>query len=188
MKPLWLLVGGSLVLALPGAWALPRARRELRERGGISGPTFLAALIGYAGLGVVTLVAAWLGAWPLRVEARVAQLAGGAVAGLGAALYLAARAEFRSFRLTWGLETSRLITSGIYRWSRHPQSVGWTLVLAGLALIGRSGVALALAVFYCLTCLVWLPIEESVLEQRFGSSYRDYRARTSAILGFPGGR
>ena len=103
----------------------------------------------------------------------------------GGTLYLAARLHFGSFRLTWGLDTSRLVTTGIYRFSRHPQSLGWILVLTGTGVMGRSTVGLLLAGVYGWTCLVWLPIEEGILEQRFGSEYRRYLAATPWFLGLP---
>jgi len=73
----------------------------------------------------------------VRAPARAARAVGGIVAAGGMFLWLAARLEFRSFRLT--------VETGVYRFSRHPQSLGWGLSLGGLAVAGRSGAALLLA-------------------------------------------
>ena len=180
-----LLITGSLVLILPGLWALRRAEKELLKDGRLTRPTVVAAFIAYAGHAGVTLVARWFSAWPLPIGRTAAWVTGGAVMIVGAALYLAGRLEFRSFRLTWGLETSRLVTTGIYRRSRNPQTLGALFFLFGSGVAGRSGVALMLVAVLLLASWVWLPIEESVLEQVHGEAYARYHERTSRYLGPP---
>lgn len=59
---------------------------------------------------------------------------------------LAGMLEFRSLRKMSGLETSKLITTGIYRYSRNPQYTGWFLALLGISIMGRSGLALLLTI------------------------------------------
>ncbi len=93
----------------------------------------------------------------------------------GASLYMAARIEFRSFRRTWGLDNDRLVTTGIYRFSRNPQTLGAVLFLAGASLAGRSMVAALLVTLLWVASLIWLPVEEKVLEHLFGDEYRRYR-------------
>ena len=77
------------------------------------------------------------------------------------------------------------MTDGIYNWSRNPQSMGWALVLAGAGLVGRSGSTLVLAVLYWVSCLVWVPLEERVLQRRFGQTYDEYRRRVPRYVGIP---
>lgn len=97
-------------------------------------------------------------------------------------MYLTARFQFQSFRQTWGLQTDKLIVAGIYGLVRHPQNVGWGLLLAAVALLGRSGAALALIGVYGITCLIWLPLEEAFLARRFGEAYDAYRRSTPAVI------
>ena len=183
MNPaMWLLLG-SVVLVLPGAWVRRRANNEFEEHGRLSTQTFVVlfvALVGHAG---IMLLAAWNSMWLLPIDRRVALLTGGVAAAVGAAGYIAARVQFRSFRLTWGLDSSRLVTTGIYRFSRNPQTVGAVLFWTGTALLGRSGVALLLAGLLWLAFLVWLPVEEQILERTFGQDYRRYQGRTPRFLG-----
>ena len=180
-----LLIFGLLVFLLPGAWALGRAKHELDKRGRITAQTFIAAFVAYVGHAGITLLASWQSAWLLPVPRSVALLTGGLLAVVGATLYTAGRLRFGSFRLTWGLDTSRLVTTGIYRFSRNPQTVGSLLFLTGAGLVGRSGIALLLATVPALASLIWLPIEEGILERRFGDEYRRYRDRTPRYLGLP---
>ncbi len=183
--PMWLLILGLVILVLPGVWVRQRASNEFEEHGRLSAQTFVvlfAVLVAYAG---IMLLAAWNSMWLLPIDRRVALLTGGAAAAVGAAGYVAARVQFRSFRLTWGLDSSRLVTTGIYRFSRNPQTVGAVLFWTGTALLGRSGVALLLAGLLWLAFLAWLPVEEQILERTFGQDYRRYQRRTPRFLGLP---
>lgn len=81
------------------------------------------------------------------------------------------------------MDSSRLITGGIYRWSRNPQNVGWTLFLVGMALLRTSGLVLLLAVLFWVSFRMYLPLEEQLLERIFGDAYRTYRSQTHRYLG-----
>lgn len=150
----------------------------------MSVPTFALILLAYVALAAAVVSASLLNAWALPIHPSRSAAVGVTLSVLGAAVYLTARVEFRSFRMTWGLENQTLITSGIYRFVRHPQNLGWALLLVGVALIGHSGVALAFAGLYVLTSIIWLPVEEKALEGQFGATYRRYRARTPAFIPF----
>ncbi len=176
---------GVVSMLLAGGFALPRARRELEISGRLSTPTFVAALLAYFGLGICALLAAWWSVWPLSLPRALAHTAGGLLAGAGMLLYVAARMRFQSFRLTWGLCMDRLVTGGVYSLTRNPQSVGWLLVLAGAGIASRSGGTLVLAAVYALSCIVWLPVEERILERHFGEEYRRYRETVPRYLGLP---
>ncbi len=178
-------VFGASCMLIAGAAALPRARRELFEDGGISRVTLLLALVAYGGLGASAIAAAYVSEWPLGLPVLAAAIGGGGLLGAGALLYGTARLRFRSFRLTWGIRTDRLVTDGVYSWSRNPQSVGWTLMLMGAGLMGRSGSTLALGLVYWTSCLLWLPLEERALHRQLGKHYDDYRKRVAKYLGVP---
>ena len=180
---MWLLVTGSGLLIASGGWALLRARREFDERGRLGVRTFLAAFLAYVGHAAVTLFAAWKSTWTVPIDPRVALSTGGLTAVVGVSLYMAARIEFRSFRRTWGLDNDRLVTTGIYRFSRNPQTLGAVLFLAGAGLAGRSAVALLLVTLLWVASLIWLPVEEKVLEHLFGDKYRRYRDTVPRTIG-----
>lgn len=80
-------------------------------------------------------------------------------------------------------DSHRLVTSGPYRWVRHP------LYLAGILLLGGAGLALSnwvvlafVVVFLATWHTVVIPREEASLLERFGADYEAYRERTGALL------
>ena len=182
MQPLLALF---LVLIPIGAWSLARVRREFRSTRKLSTPTVVAVWVLYPLHFALVTVASWNGYWPIPLPGPVAEAIGFLLASLGTALYLAALVSFRSFRLMSGVTADRLVTSGVYRWSRNPQSVGWLLFLIGIAVAGKSGLALFMIAAFWLMFLVHLPVEEEFLERSFGDQYGAYRSTTHRFLGFP---
>ena len=84
-----------------------------------------------------------------------------------------------------GLESTQLVTSGPFRFSRHPQSLGWTLLLLGIAVGSRSVVGLLLVVAFALFAARYAHIEERQMAERFGEPFQRYRASTPAALSTP---
>lgn len=80
-------------------------------------------------------------------------------------------------------ESHELVTSGPYRWVRHPlYSVGALLILT-LGLVAASWLLMAAAVVVLLLVRLFIvPPEEEALEARFGDRYREYRRGTGALL------
>lgn len=76
-----------------------------------------------------------------------------------------------------------LVTTGIHGWSRNPIYVGMFLIYAGIGLAARSAWVLILALPLAITLrYVVVAREEAYLERRFGSAYRDYKARVRRWL------
>jgi protein-S-isoprenylcysteine O-methyltransferase Ste14 len=167
------------------AFAFRRAQPELELPERISTATFGAALFAYTALAAGVAVSSWLNAWPVPIPQGGIRTLGVIFVLAGAAMYLTARIQMRSFRQTWALRTDRLLTTGIYRLLRHPPNLGWGFLLFGIALLGRSGVAFALTGAYVVSCLIRLPVEEKSLERRFGARevrYRSPKRRLDRLL------
>lgn len=116
--------------------------------------------------------------------------AAGVTAGMtstlaGLWLYAAGVRQFQSFVQVSGLEEGKLVTGGIYRYSRNPQIVGWGLALLGAALAGRSSRSLSLVAAYFLVHRLYFPVEERELERAFGEEYRRYKENVPRFLGSP---
>ena len=79
--------------------------------------------------------------------------------------------------------TSRLLTSGVYRFSRNPMYLGMVSMLLGLALlIGSPPFYLAAVCYFVVLDFVFCPYEESKLLKTFGREFSDYRARVRRWL------
>ena len=76
-----------------------------------------------------------------------------------------------------------LVTTGIHGWSRNPIYVGMFLLYAGIGLAACSPWVLILAVPLVIILRYGVVArEETYLEQRFGDTYRDYKARVRRWL------
>jgi len=78
-----------------------------------------------------------------------------------------------------------LITSGPYRWLRHPAYTGMLITDLGFGLaLGSGPGALLLVVLISAATLYRIRVEEKILIQRFGDEYRSYMQHTRRL--FPG--
>ena len=138
-------------------------------------------------------------AWPLRLHIGPKSLGrvlvdGIAIKSLGAVLVSLATLLYavalQSLGTSWRLgidrvKPGRLITEGVYRWTRHPIYVAFDLLFAGTFLVLGQLVFLVLA-------LVWIPLlhlfmlrEEHFLVQLHGDHYRDYCRRVGRYFSVP---
>lgn len=77
----------------------------------------------------------------------------------------------------------RLITSGPYRYLRHPAYLGVMLDFFGVPLFANAFYTLSfVSPLLCMLLLVRMFIEEKALIQKFGRQYIDYRKQTFALL------
>ncbi len=91
-------------------------------------------------------VSALYGVWSISINPMIGVIGGLVLIIVGVLLLTLGALEFRSIRRVSGIEASRLITTGIYKWSRNPQFLGFFLILLGISLIGTSGYALYMAI------------------------------------------
>jgi protein-S-isoprenylcysteine O-methyltransferase Ste14 len=107
----------------------------------------------------------WLGLVPL--------IGGLLLGGLAARLFRKHQTTIKP-----GQVSNLLMSGGPYRLTRNPIYVGMVLVLAGVAtLLGGIAEWFVLPVFIWLIARNVIPVEESMLEERFGQEYHDYCAR-----------
>ncbi|ADT84375.1 methyltransferase family protein [Thermococcus barophilus] len=129
------------------------------------------------------------GLWRLPINTTVALASGLVVAAVGSIIMLLGIWEFRSFKRMSGLDTSKLVTTGIYRYSRNPQNLGLLLIFLGISLAGRSLLALLLTAAFAIGFHKYVvELEEPYLERIFGEEYRRYKERTPRYFGRPKSR
>jgi protein-S-isoprenylcysteine O-methyltransferase Ste14 len=73
---------------------------------------------------------------------------------------------------------SKLVTSGIYRWTRNPMYLGMALLYAGIAILFDSiGALLLLPIVLAVIQTQVIAREEAYLERAFGDEYLAYKRR-----------
>jgi protein-S-isoprenylcysteine O-methyltransferase Ste14 len=154
--------------------SLPRRPTPLRA--------FFAAIVTVAAIGLAVPdggVAEAVGAWAWLGLVPLA--AGPGFMHWAAALFRAAGTTVKPFQ-----PASRLVTHGAFDWSRHPMYLGMLLILAGLAMITGSPLALLACVPFALYMqrTFMLP-EEWRLESQFRHEYREYRQRVGRWVSLP---
>lgn len=116
--------------------------------------------------------------WPLVAERLT--VPGGLVLVLLGLVAVPAVLSFRKARThpePWK-PTKALVTVGLYRYSRNPMYLGFTLCYAGIAIWQNSvWPLLALPVVIAVIRVGVITREERYLEGLFGDDYRAYRAR-----------
>ena len=96
-----------------------------------------------------------------------------AIAALGAA-----------FRTTVEVDPGQtVVSSGPYKWIRHPSYTGLLLVVAGFGLAVGNWLAFAVGLLLPLPGILWrIHVEEAELERVLGAVYGSYRARTTRLI------
>ena len=75
-------------------------------------------------------------------------------------------------------KSNALIQDGAFRWSRNPMYLGFAAILLGISVLLRSlSPYIAVVVFVVLMDLVFIRVEEQMLEEKFGDEWRRYRSR-----------
>lgn len=167
---------------------LPRMRSELLDRGTFRPRVAAQMYVAYGAHAGLTAVAARRRQLSLPIPDPAAQVTGTLLTGAGGALCLAGMRRFSRPSHVTGTAVEDLITHGIYSYSRNPQYLGYTLVLTGLALARRSGLALLLTGGLAVTYRRWIPTEEQHLQRLFGARYIHYRNSTHRWFGRPQAR
>jgi protein-S-isoprenylcysteine O-methyltransferase Ste14 len=113
------------------------------------------------------------------------QLLGSAPLLLGILLNLCADAAFKRHGTTVKPfePSSTLITTGVFRVSRHPMYLGMVLILLGIAvLMGSVTPLLAVMAFAVLMDRRFIRIEERMLARQFGTAWQAYKQRVRRWL------
>jgi protein-S-isoprenylcysteine O-methyltransferase Ste14 len=101
--------------------------------------------------------------------------------GLGFWLMMAGWSQFK--RAGTNINTfgrpDRLVTGGLYRYSRNPMYLGMALMLAGVGmLLGALSPFVGVLLFLIIADPGYIAYEEKALQARFGQEYATYQSNT----------
>jgi len=140
-------------------------------------------------LSLISLALAWVP--PFADRRDLAAFGGEAVRYLGLALLILGAVGrvgpmfLLGDRFTWPLATQRehpLLTTGFYRWVRHPSYAGALVGAVGWVLLFRSGLGLILVALLFPFFNPVIQAEEALLLAEFGADYRAYQRRTWRLV------
>ena len=164
------------------------AAGDLAATGALSAKSLAASWLLYVLHADTVASAAWGGVLLVDVPHAAALTAGGTLIAVGFVIFVAGTRALVRHGDFEGVRTRQLVTVGAYRLSRHPQNLGWGILLLGVAVAGRSLGALALVGLFAVFVDRYVRLEEHQLKQDFGFAYDDYRGRTPAVVPFVGVR
>ena len=135
--------------------------------------------VAWLGLAVLGYVVQWLIPGP-RLLTEPFQNIGPSIFMLGLGLILLAGYKFATRRTNIHAfrDPEKLITDGIFAYTRNPIYLGLTIMLIGLAVYWNAVSALlAPAAFFAIANFYYAPQEEAAAERVFGVDYVAYRHR-----------
>jgi protein-S-isoprenylcysteine O-methyltransferase Ste14 len=89
-----------------------------------------------------------------------------------------------AFRTTVEVDADQaVVTTGPYKWIRHPSYAGLLLLVAGLGLAIGNWLSAAACLALPLPALAWrIRVEEAELSRVLGDAYRAYQTRTARLI------
>jgi len=181
----WFFISTGIAAAF-GLYVLSKTKKVYEKGETLSASLSLGWWITDGSWSALVALSSFYNIFPLQIKETFVLAAGLSLFGSGCILIAAGVIEFRSLRKILAMEVSRLITTGIYRWSRNPQFLGFYLTLLGMSLLGRSGYAFLLAIIAIVYCHHYIvKVEEPYLERVFREEYILYKSRTPRYIGMP---
>ena len=118
----------------------------------------------------------------LEIELGIRSLASIIIIILGVLIVLIGGYQFKKNSTTVNPlvpeDSSKLVTSGFYNFSRNPMYIGFLLFLFAWALfLGSLFALLFLPIFVLVINVVQIVPEEKILGEKFGDEYRKYISR-----------
>lgn len=86
--------------------------------------------------------------------------------------------------MTFG-EPTKIVKSGMFRYSRNPMYLGFVVALVGAAILYQGAISsfLLVALFWFITDRWYIRFEEAEMLKKFGEEYREYCKQTPRWIG-----
>lgn len=160
------------------------AKRSFHSHGRLTPALGIWSGIAMHGHALMTFGISWIDRGSLYGTTMLTVLVGLILAVSGIAVIAAGRRAYGNVARVYGLKEDLLIESGIYRWTRNPQYLGYILLLVGSAVASGSMLAFFFAaIFYIVIHLGVVFVEEPHLKHLFGTRYEIYAQQVGRYLG-----
>lgn len=123
--------------------------------------------------------------WPRFPDSKFQVVIGALVGVGGLTLLCVGIGVFGSLARMIGRRVDDLKQSGVYRYSRNPQLVGYGFFILAFVIIWPSWLTLIATIVYCGMAHVMSSVEERHLRRVYGASYEAYCKRTPRYVGIP---
>lgn len=117
--------------------------------------------------------------FPINLGGTLPIVAGIYLLIAGSQLFSRANTNINTF-----LKPDKLVTSGVFRFSRNPMYLGFVVTLAGVCTVMGFLAPFSAVIVFFLVCQFWyIPLEERNCQDVFGEAYAAYSRRTRRWLG-----
>jgi protein-S-isoprenylcysteine O-methyltransferase Ste14 len=130
---------------------------------------------------LLIIFTSWCNLWAFTMDfdlSFILFIIGSIIGGIFGLFYLKVLIQFHSFKCMVGLETDKLITSGVFKKCRNPHSISKGFAQIGVGIMGRSAFAISI-------CLIWWVLnhfnvleEEKLLKSLYGNLFLNYCGET----------
>jgi len=175
----WLAGGLFLLCSIFSLWVL---RRQYRLYGKLNSFGVLVHILVYAVHAMFSSVILW-GNMATIPSMGSAGNVGVVLMVVGFLILIIAMDFLRNFIRWLGSQTPGLRTSGLYRWSRNPQFVGYGLLYLGFFIAWWNALSWLGIVSYLLLVYTIVRVEEEHLERLYDAEYRNYCQRVPRFFG-----
>jgi protein-S-isoprenylcysteine O-methyltransferase Ste14 len=165
-----------LIVAI-GLW---KYRIDYRERGRTTTLGVLAILAVFLMPNLmVSVFVPWIG-----LPHNAIQVVGAVSIAFGLGICLQPVVRFKSAKKVVGMSNGGLVVSGLYRFTRNPQYLGYGIFLLGWVLSGNSVKGMIGVAVYWVVVHLTILIEEEHLAKIHGEAYLKYKKTTPRYLFF----
>ncbi|MCK5004126.1 MAG: hypothetical protein KAS21_03515 [Candidatus Aminicenantes bacterium] len=123
--------------------------------------------------------------WPAIEVETISFLTGFIVCSVSLLILILGFVNLGSFLRTMGINSNKLKVSGIYKYSRNPQILGYGLLLAGFGVLWPSWYIFAGLISYAFIIHKMVLTEEIHLENLYADKYVSYCNKTPRYFRYP---
>jgi len=179
----------SPIVIIIGICATIKTRKNYEYNQKRSKITSTFCLLYHDGFVAIASYSTWFSTWPFFDEVSFYEMhlffftLGASIGFASIIIYVMYLFKIESVPRALGFTPDKLVTDGIFRKSRNPQSLARNIGLISLGLCGRSFYSLLLAIFWIVINHFYILNEEKFLEIIFGDNYLGYCSFTPRYCG-----